>query len=120
MSTAEVEKPSRKRASNPNRGSKPGERRGGRKKGTPNKATRDIKEAARQYTDRALLTLVTIMEGGENVPAAAMVSACREILDRAYGKPTQSMEHSSPDGSMSPPAVTDFMRGLREALQDRK
>lgn len=43
--TAEVGPESRKRASNPNRGSKPGERRGGRQKGTPNKLTRTIKEA---------------------------------------------------------------------------
>lgn len=34
----------RKQASNPNRGSKPGERRGGRQKGTPNKMTKDVKE----------------------------------------------------------------------------
>lgn len=37
-------KPKKKRASNPNRGAKPGERRGGRQKGTPNKITRDLKE----------------------------------------------------------------------------
>lgn len=39
-----VAKSSRKRASNPNRGSKPGERRGGRKRGTPNKRTEDLVE----------------------------------------------------------------------------
>lgn len=33
-----------KQASNSNRGSKPGERRGGRKKGTPNKTTGALKE----------------------------------------------------------------------------
>ena len=32
------------RAKNPNRGSKPGERRGGRTKGTPNKVTAALKE----------------------------------------------------------------------------
>lgn len=32
------------RASNPARGSKPGERRGGRKPGTPNKLTADVKD----------------------------------------------------------------------------
>lgn len=112
MSTAEVEKPSRKRASNPNRGSKPGERRGGRKKGTPNKATRDIKEAARQYTDVALGTLVSIMKGGEGVPPAAQVSAAKEILDRGYGKPSQSIDHQSSDGSMSPPSLEDFYASI--------
>lgn len=41
----EIEKKSRKRASNPNRGAKKGERRGGRQKGTPNKTTKAVKDA---------------------------------------------------------------------------
>ncbi len=83
---------SRKRASNPNRGSKPGERRGGRKKGTPNKATAAIKEIAGQYTVQAVETLVSILAGGEGIPAAAQVAAAKEILDRAHGKPAQSVD----------------------------
>lgn len=39
--------------SNPNRGSKPGERRGGRQKGTPNKTTRAIREMVTEALDRA-------------------------------------------------------------------
>lgn len=70
-------------------GSKPGERRGGRKKGTPNKATASIKEAARAYTQEALLALVGVVRGGEDIPAAARVSAANALLDRGYGKPTQ-------------------------------
>ena len=35
-------------------GAKPGERRGGRQKGTPNKATADIKALAQKYTPEAL------------------------------------------------------------------
>jgi len=73
-------------AKNSNRGSRPGERRGGRKKGTPNKVTVALKDAAREYTQDALNTLVSVMAGGEGVPAAAQVSAAREILDRGYGK----------------------------------
>lgn len=34
------------------RGSKPGERRGGRQKGTPNKATRDIRQAILNVYER--------------------------------------------------------------------
>ena len=79
------------------RGSKPGEHRGGRVKGTPNKATAEVKEVARQYTSDALKTLADIM-GGEQQPAAARVSAANALLDRAYGKPPQSLEHSTPDG----------------------
>ena len=67
------------------RGSKPGERRGGRKKGTPNKATKEIRELAREYTIEALEALYEIATGGES--EAARVSAANAILDRGYGKP---------------------------------
>lgn len=75
-----------------NRGSKPGERRGGRQKGVPNKATAAIKEIAGQYTEEAVKTLVGILAGGEGIPAAAQVSAAKELLDRAHGKPGQSVD----------------------------
>jgi hypothetical protein len=58
----------------------------GRPKGSPNKATRPLKEVAREHTEAALNTLVSILAGGEGVPAAAQVAAAKEILDRGYGK----------------------------------
>lgn len=58
---------------------------GGRAKGVPNKATVSIKEAAREYTDAALKTLVSVMQDAE-APHAAKVSAANSILDRGYGK----------------------------------
>lgn len=81
MSTAKVAKSS-------SRGSKPGERRGGRKAGTPNKVTVVLKDMARQYTEQALLTLAEIMTN-DSEAAAARVSACNALLDRGYGKPSQ-------------------------------
>lgn len=59
----------------------------------PNKATADIRDAARQYTEKALQTLVSVMENAEQ-PAAARVAASNAILDRGFGKPTQPLEHS--------------------------
>lgn len=79
---------SAKTAKSSNRGSKPGERRGGRAVGTPNKATASIRDIARQYTDEAVLALVGVLRGGDNIPHAAQVSAAKEILDRGYGKAT--------------------------------
>jgi hypothetical protein len=79
-------------AKSSNRGSKPGERRGGRVAGVPNKATAAIKEIAGQYTEQAVATLVSILAGGEGVPAAAQVAAAKELLDRAHGKPGQSVD----------------------------
>lgn len=70
-----------------NRGSKPGERRGGRVKGVPNKATAEIKTIARQYTGQAIATLAEIMVNGQS--EAARVAAVNALLDRAYGKPSQ-------------------------------
>lgn len=77
---------SAKVANSSSRGSKPGERRGGRTKGTPNRSTASLKELAREHTEAALVTLVSVMAGGESVPAAAQVAAAKELLDRGYGK----------------------------------
>lgn len=51
--TTEEASSSRERVSNPNRGSKPGERRGGRQPGTPNKVTSDVRAAISEMLDAA-------------------------------------------------------------------
>jgi hypothetical protein len=71
------------------RGSKPGERRGGRQKGTPNKATAEIREIARQHGAAAVERLAYLMTRAES--EQAQVAACKELLDRAYGKPAQAI-----------------------------
>lgn len=70
-----------------------GKKTGGRRAGTPNKATAALKELAEPYAPEALETLREIMANGES--DAARVSAAREILDRAYGKACQPL--SGPD-----------------------
>jgi hypothetical protein len=52
--------------------------------------------AARQHADEAMKTLVNIIKTGTS--EAAKVTAASDILNRAYGKPTQAIEHSGPDG----------------------
>lgn len=76
------------------RGSKPGERRGGRVKGVPNKATAEIKAIAQPYSAKAVSTLAHIMENGKS--ERARVSAANSILDRAWGKAPQAV--TGPDG----------------------
>lgn len=66
-----------------------GRKTGGRVKGVPNKATREIKALAQQYTDQALTTLVQVMQASES--DAARVAAARELLDRGYGKSPQAV-----------------------------
>lgn len=69
---------------------------GGSRKGVPNKATVEIKLLAREYGPQALKRLAEL---GGLVPGVspaeseqAQVTANREILDRGYGKATQSVE----------------------------
>lgn len=63
-------------------GKRPG---AGRPKGSPNKATASIRDAAREYTQEALAALVGVLRN-DSEPAAARVSAANSILDRGYGK----------------------------------
>jgi hypothetical protein len=83
-----------------------GVRLGGRSKGTPNKATLEIKEAARQYGPQAVAELarlagLTKQPGSEN--EQTRVSAIKELLDRGYGKSTQpiSGDESAPPVQMA-------------------
>ena len=55
---------------------------------------RELREAAREYTERALKTLAAICSEGQS--EAARVSAACALLDRGYGKPTQQVETGSP------------------------
>jgi hypothetical protein len=65
-------------------GARPG---AGRKKGVPNKATADVKEAARIHGPKAIEVLASLMVNADS--DSAKISAANSILDRAYGKATQ-------------------------------
>jgi hypothetical protein len=62
---------------------------GGRQKGTPNKATADIKALARVHASKAIAELSRLAEHAES--EAARVAAIKELLDRGYGKSTQPL-----------------------------
>ena len=62
---------------------------GGRKAGTPNRATADVKAIAGQYSTEAVEILIGIARSSES--DAARVSAVKELLDRAHGKPAQAI-----------------------------
>lgn len=70
---------------------------GGRKPGTPNKATADIKALAQVHGEQAIGTLAGMI-GDTSLPPAARVAAAKELLDRGYGKAGQSVELSATDG----------------------
>lgn len=62
-----------------------GRKTGGRKAGTPNRSTAEVKALAQQYGAAALEKLAWLMHNAESDMTKLM--ACKEILDRAYGKP---------------------------------
>lgn len=66
----------------------------GRQKGTPNKATAEVKSLARQYGAEMIDVLASIAKDDKR-PESARVSAAKELLDRGYGKAVQMI--SGPD-----------------------
>lgn len=68
----------------------------GRKKGTPNKATAEIKGLAQQHGADAIQTLATLMQKADS--DTARIAAAKELLDRGYGKARQAVEHTGNDG----------------------
>lgn len=75
-----------------------GKREGaGRKKGSVNKVTADIKAIAQSFGEEAIIHLVEIARDSD-APHAARVAAVKEILDRGYGKAKQPLEHTGEDG----------------------
>lgn len=77
-----------------------GRKTGGRQKGTPNKATAEIRSLAQAYGP-AIVERLAIMAGvavdtlGQPVKGAdsdaAQIAAMKELLDRAYGKVAQPL-----------------------------
>lgn len=69
---------------------------GGRAKGTPNKATADIKALAQAYAPEAISALATILMNSES--DTARIAAAKELLDRGYGKAMQGVELTGKNG----------------------
>ena len=67
-----------------------GQKFGGRTKGTPNKATVEVKLLAQQHGPKVIAELARIALNSES--ERTRVAACAELLDRGYGRPHQSIE----------------------------
>jgi hypothetical protein len=80
-------------------GKRPGS---GRKVGTPNKVTADLKKLTLQYVPKAVAKLEWLIDNGETHQVQAM--ACREIIDRAHGKPSQVLA-GDPDNPLIPSKI---------------
>ncbi len=79
------------------------EKRGGRTAGTPNKATAHIRALAGEHADTAITTLVQLMES-EDTPAAARISASKELIERGFGKSSNivSLQLETPLSGLEP------------------
>lgn len=66
---------------------------GGRVAGTPNKSTAAIKELGGQYGPAALAELARLATNADS--EQARVAACKELLNRAYGKAPQYIEQKT-------------------------
>ena len=67
----------------------------GRKKGTPNKSTAEIRALAQEHGASALDKLVNLMDSKDERTALA---ACRELLDRGYGRAPQAITGEGGEG----------------------
>ena len=92
-----------------------GKKTGGRKKGTPNKSTAEIKNIAQSHGAAAINRLAEL---GGLVPGVepalseqTQVCACREVLDRAYGRPTQPHANDA-EQPLVPAAQLPFIPSL--------
>lgn len=66
-----------------------GVKTGGRAKGTPNKATADIKALAQVHAATAMTELARLAVNAES--EAARVAAIKELFDRGFGKAKQPL-----------------------------
>lgn len=75
-------------------GARPG---AGRPKGRKSAKTLEIEARAKEYAGDALAALASIAKDSEN--DSARVAAANSLLDRAYGRPRQALEHTGNDGA---------------------
>ena len=60
--------------------------------GSGSRGISHVRELARQHTQSAIETLAAIMQD-DSKKDAARVAAAEALLDRAWGKPTQPVDH---------------------------
>ena len=69
----------------------------GRKKGSVNKKTLEMRDMARPVGEMALKTLVRLCKTGSS--ESIRFNAACALIDRGYGKAPQAVEHTGKDGA---------------------
>lgn len=91
-----------------------GKKTGGRVKGTPNKATADIKAAASKHGPEMIRILASIARSKKQPPQARTAAAVA-LLDRGFGKPAQELQHTGAGGR----TLADELSELNKAAAAR-
>jgi hypothetical protein len=58
------------------------------------KLLKDVRDLAREYTQEAIETFVLIMRN-HKAPSATRLAAASALLDRAWGKPHQTVDNNT-------------------------
>ena len=93
---------------------------GGRAKGSLNKVTAEVKLIARRHGIEAVAALVAIMR--QATSDATRIAAIKELLDRAYGKPSSI---DDPDDDLAMPQEQRpvyqlvFLKGNEHLTEDK-
>ncbi len=85
-----------------------GHKTGGRKKGTPNQATIDIKAAFQKHGAALVKALLKLTESDDERIRLGALQAC---LDRGWGKPTQAVEVGEKPKDSAGPETSTRCRG---------
>ena len=80
-----------------------GKKTGGRTKGSLNKASFEVKKAASVHGPEAIERLSWLMLNAENQQTQAF--AAEKLLDRGFGKPTQTVESGE--------KLTEALKGIK-------
>lgn len=79
---------------------------------------REVRSLARQFTEAAVMTLVSIA-ADRKAPAAARVSACAELLNRGHGRPEQPAAGAHIDAQDLPDSFTPSTAGEAVAIYEQ-
>lgn len=93
----------------------------GRPKGSKNKVSQEkrmtLAELARAHTGTALNALVDVAKNGTD---SAKVAAASALLDRAYGRPVQSIEGAGENGEhLLQVGVNDDLRSALDSIANK-
>ena len=90
-------------------GSKPGERRGGRQRGPPNRVTAELKLAFQKHGDELVEALLALTRSDDEHVRLKALQVC---LDRGYGRPAQAVQVGADPDNMPVVFNIDLGAGL--------